>query len=118
VFGRRTLRELVDLGCFSYVAAADVVHVGALPQPNDGAEIVRRHRSLAGDGPLVAAFATGLGLTARLIANGVGRDPDGQFVREFLARNSVEAELGEAANTPYALILEDDRADRQWFAEL
>jgi hypothetical protein len=71
----------LDLACFSYLAAARIVRVDHYPEPNHGSEINSVDESVNGDGPLVAAFASGLGLTTALEANAVADKPAHSAVR-------------------------------------
>jgi sugar/nucleoside kinase (ribokinase family) len=108
----------LDLACFSYLAAARIVRVDHYPEPNHGAEINSVDESVNGDGPLVAAFASGLGLTTALEANAVADDADGRRVEAFLDRHRVARELaGSVTTTPLALVLVHPDGNREWLVE-
>jgi sugar/nucleoside kinase (ribokinase family) len=108
--------RVVDLACFGYLAATRVLVIDRYPNRNEGAEITGAAASVAGDAPLVAAFASGLGLRAALESNHLG---SGEGVRElgaFLDRNRVIHELDSGRGpTPEAIILADTEGNREWF---
>src|SRR4051812_50019842 len=76
--------RLLDLVCVSYLADAQVLRVAAYPSANGGAVVDHITTSVAGDGPLTAIAAGGLGLRAGLGANAVGGDPPGERILAWL----------------------------------
>ena len=108
-----------DLCCFSYTAPSEVLRLTAFPVWDGGSEIISSDLSFAGDGPLVAATASGLGLSVALETNDVGDDEGGQIVRSFLERTGVNHRLDVGnSQTPRAFILAHPDGAREWLAQL
>ncbi|MGH3903768.1 MAG: carbohydrate kinase family protein [Pseudonocardiaceae bacterium] len=111
-----------DLGCFGYLAHAQVFHVTAYPPANSGAAATRIFPSLAGDAPITGLMARRLGLTACLVSNRVNCDPAGRDVLDALGAAGVRhwATYMPASGTrsPQVNIVADDAGTRTWFAWL
>jgi sugar/nucleoside kinase (ribokinase family) len=107
----------LDLVCVSYLADAQVLRVAAYPRANGGAVVDATAASIAGDGPL-AAIATGLGLSVGLIANGVGTDPAGRRLVEWLEAVGIRHASRQMSGvcTPQLMVIADDAGTRTWFA--
>lgn len=109
----------LDLTCVSYTAATRVLRLERYPPWNEGAEIASEDWSLAGDGPLVAGFASGLGVSVGLETNAVGLDEAGAEVTAFLDRHRIRhTALTTAGRTPRAYILSHPDGAREWLVEL
>jgi sugar/nucleoside kinase (ribokinase family) len=111
--------RLFDLVCFSYLADAQVLHVGAYPRPNGGAVVIQVAASIAADGPLAAVTASRLGLRTALISNAIGDDPAGQRLHAWLHDTGVDypERRGRTGITPQITVV-DDATTRTWFAAL
>ncbi|WP_083448780.1 carbohydrate kinase family protein [Actinoplanes rectilineatus] len=109
----------LDLVCFSYLAAANVLTVDAYPRANGGAVVTEIAASLAGDGPLTAVTAANLGLRTAIISNTVGGDPSGTLALAWLDEARVTHQLRPAFDkiSPQLTIISDTRT-RTWFAAL
>lgn len=108
----------VDLACFSYLAATRVLLIDRYPALNNGAEIRASRASVAGDGPLVAAFGSGLGLSVALESNQLGRGERAGELRAFLTRHAIASEVAASDDrTPEAIILADPTGNREWFVD-
>jgi sulfofructose kinase len=109
----------LDLACVSYTAAARVLRLNHYPQWNEGAEIHSEDSSLAGDGPLVAGFAAGLGLSVGLETNTVAADEAGGEIVAFLDRREIAHTVAQTAmQTPRAYILTHPDGAREWLVDL
>lgn len=112
----------IDLVCFGYLAYAQVVTVAAYPPANSGAPVLEIFPSLAGDAPIAALTARGLGCTAHLISNRVGLDPAGQAVLDSLDTAGVTHQAvpltASGPGTPQLTIVADHAGTRTWFALL
>lgn len=109
----------LDVSCFSYTAATRVLRLDRYPPWNEGSEIHAEETSIAGDGPLVAGFCSGLGLKAGLETNNVGADSEGDAIADFLARHRIAHNATRTAKrTPRALILTHPDGAREWLVDL
>jgi sugar/nucleoside kinase (ribokinase family) len=108
----------IDIVCFSYLVAPTMLALDRELHPDAGAEIVSTGQVLNGDGPLVAAFASGFGLAAALEANAVGDDEAGRSLRAFLDRNGVAHGVqATEPHTPAAFVLSHPNGSREWLVE-
>jgi sugar/nucleoside kinase (ribokinase family) len=109
----------LDLACFSYLADVQLLHVDAYPRANGGAIIEQAATSVAGDGPLTALTAAGLGLRTALISNRVGADTAGRALLDGLDAAGVRHDLhpDPGRRTPNLTVVAD-RDTRTWFASL
>ena len=111
----------MDLTCVSYFALAQLWGVEELPAPDEGAEIVSMATSVGADGPVVAALASDLGMSTRLISNGVSDDPDGKTLIAYLRNHGVshDADLASpGTKSPLLLTLGDASGRRVWLVRL
>ncbi|RCG19102.1 carbohydrate kinase family protein [Sphaerisporangium album] len=110
----------VDLACFSYLAGARLLAVDRYPAADTGAEVHSVTHSLAGDGPITAITARGLGLRTALAANHVGSDVTGSALLSRLDGAGVQHQLSLQAATMTAelTIITDRTGTRTWFAYL
>lgn len=107
------------VGCFSYLAAVQTLHVARFPRLDYGTETLSRTRFLAGDGPLVAAALHALGRPALLGANQPGDDPEGRAIRGWLDRQHLAPAGGPPASlTRVNIVVCDDAGNRTWFSGL
>ncbi|GAB2689592.1 carbohydrate kinase family protein [Nocardia thraciensis] len=106
--------------CFSYLALAELWTVPRFPQANHGAEIRSFDWSVAADGPMTAAVLAAFGAPPFLIANDIGDDEQGQFVREWLDDRQVAgtSRAKSTVVTPRVVVAADDDHTRTWFAHL
>jgi sugar/nucleoside kinase (ribokinase family) len=106
--------------CVSYLAAACLWQVERFPAPGHGAEVLATARSIAADGPMVAAVLTALGQPSLLLANNTGDDASGDRVREWLARFRVTttASVQEGLATPQIVVVGDGLDTRTMFPYL
>jgi sugar/nucleoside kinase (ribokinase family) len=113
-----SMRHL-DLACFSYLAAAQILRVDTYPAADGGAVVDATAAAIAGDGPLVAFTGTGLGLRTGLISNSVGADLSGRRLLEELDGAGVEHRIRTTASnaTPQLTVIADNTT-RTWFASL
>jgi sugar/nucleoside kinase (ribokinase family) len=119
VSDNRAGRHELDLACVSYIAATSVLRLERYPQWNEGAPIRSQDSSLAGDGPLVAGFASGLGLTVGLETNAVAADDAGSEITAFLDRHRIAHTIEQTATrTPRAYILTHPDGGREWLVDL
>jgi sugar/nucleoside kinase (ribokinase family) len=110
--------ERFDIVCVSYLVAPTLLVLDRALVPDAGAEIVSIGQVLNGDGPLVAAFAGGLGLVAALETNAVGDDEVGRSLGAFLDRNGVAHALRMTElQTPAAFVLSHPTGTREWLVE-
>lgn len=109
----------LDLVCLSYLADAQVMRVDTYPLPNSGAAVEATAASIAGDGPLTAITAAGLGLRTGLIGNDVGADHAGQRLLSWLDHFGVHHGVQAVADiaTPHLTVI-TDAGTRTWFAAL
>jgi sugar/nucleoside kinase (ribokinase family) len=110
----------LDLACFSYLAAAQVLQVRTYPSANSGTVVDAVAASIAGDGPLTAVIAARTGLPVGLIANRIGDDPAGQQLLVSLDSVGIQHTIRPAAGiaTPHLTVIADDADTRTWFAAL
>jgi sugar/nucleoside kinase (ribokinase family) len=103
--------------CVSYLAAASLWQVGRFPAPGHGAEVLATARSIAADGPMVAAVLAALGQPSLLVSNDIGDDASGSHVREWLTRFQVTATASVRAGlaTPQIVVVGDDLDTRTMF---
>ena len=108
------------VACFSYLAAAELWNVARFPAPNHGAEVLAVERSVAADGPMVAAALAAVGVSALLLANDVGDDADGAAVQGWLQRHQVAttADTRDGLGSPRIVVIADDAGTRTWFPRL
>ncbi|WP_433194334.1 carbohydrate kinase family protein [Nocardia sp. CA-107356] len=106
--------------CVSYLALAELWTVPHFPRANHGAEIRRLERSVAADGPTTAAVLAALGAPTLLVANDIGNDSHGAFVRQWLEERTVECAFTVRPEviTPRIVVAADDDHTRTWFAHL
>src|SRR5437016_5320484 len=99
--------------CVSYLAAAELWEVDRFPSANHGAEVRAIERSIAADGPMVAAVLSALGATALLLSNGMGNDIRGTEIQAWLRRHHVAAEARPTTGiaTPWIAIVIDAPPD-------
>ncbi|WP_406229526.1 carbohydrate kinase family protein [Nocardia sp. NBC_01009] len=104
----------------SYLALAELWTVAQFPRANHGAEVRSIERSVAPDGPTTAAALAALGAPTLLVANDIGRDDHGMFVRQWLAERAVECAftIRPEVTTPRIVVAADDDHTRTWFAHL
>lgn len=112
------LLEKLDLVCFSYLSSARVLQIENYPQLDSGAEVGSFVDTLAADGPMVAIAVACLGLKTGLIANSLGADRTGWFVKDKLQENAVVNTVENLADkeTPFIVVLSDLEGSREWFA--
>ena len=110
----------VDLGAFSYLAHARILHVDHYPEADTGAEVLGMLDALAGDGPITAVTARTLGLTCALVANHVGDDDACRHLLHELDRAGVHHNLAasDPDPTPELNVVTDRAGTRTWFAYL
>jgi sugar/nucleoside kinase (ribokinase family) len=110
----------LDLACFSYLAAAQVLQVGTYPSANSGTVVDAVAASIAGDGPLTAVIAARTGLQVGLIANRIGHDPAGHQLLASLDSVGIQHTIRPTAGiaTPHLTVIADDADTRTWFAAL
>ena len=103
--------------CVSYLAAASLWQVERFPAPGHGAEVLATARSIAADGPMVAAVLAALGQPSLLLSNDIGDDASGGHVREWLTRFQVTATASVRAGlaTPQIVVVGDDLDTRTMF---
>jgi len=103
--------------CVSYLAAASLWQVERFPAPGHGAEVLATARSIAADGPMVAAVLAALGQPSLLLSNDIGHDASGSHVREWLTRFQVNATASVRAGlaTPQIVVVGDDLDTRTMF---
>ncbi|WP_199195852.1 carbohydrate kinase family protein [Nocardia sp. MDA0666] len=105
--------------CVSYVALAELWTVPRFPRVNYGTAISTTEWSIAADGPMVAAALAGMGAPVRLLANDIGDDEHGRFLRRWLAqRDVIPVTTRPYATTPRIVVAADDAHTRTWFAHL
>jgi len=106
--------------CVSYLAAASLWQVERFPAPGHGAQVLATARSIAADGPMVAAVLAALGQPGLLLANDIGGDDAGSQVREWLARFRVTTTASVRAGlpTPQIVVVGDDLDTRTMFPYL
>ncbi|MFB8199378.1 carbohydrate kinase family protein [Kitasatospora purpeofusca] len=114
------MTDVVDLACFSYLATARLMTVDQYPAADTGTEVHDVTRSLAGDGPITALTAAGLGLTCALVANRVGTDTAGALLLDRLDGAGVVHRLAKRidGSTPEITVVIDRQGTRTWFAHL
>ena len=103
--------------CVSYLAAASLWQVERFPAPGHGAEVLATARSIAADGPMVAAVLASLGQPSLLLSNDIGDDASGSHVCEWLTRFQVTATTSVRAGlvTPQIVVVGDDLGTRTMF---
>ena len=103
--------------CVNYLAAASLWQVERFPTPGHGAEVLATERSIAADGPMVAAVLAALGQPSLLLSNDIGDDASGSHVREWLTRFQVSATASVRAGlaTPQIVVVGDDLDTRTMF---
>jgi sugar/nucleoside kinase (ribokinase family) len=103
--------------CVSYLAAASLWRVERFPAPGHGAEVLATARSIAADGPMVAAVLAALGQPSLLLSNDIGDDASGSHVREWLTRFQVTATASVRTGlaTPQIVVVGDDLETRTMF---
>lgn len=105
--------------CVSYLALAELWTVPRFPLANHGAEIRSVERSVTADGPMTAAVLASMGAPTHLIANSIGDDEPGRFVRQWLNPRHMTIDRAAAATaTPRIVVTGDDQHTRTWFAHL
>ncbi|CAM4362844.1 PfkB family carbohydrate kinase [Nocardia ninae] len=105
--------------CVSYLAYAELWTVPQFPRVNHGAPIRSIEQSVAADGPMTAAALASMGAPTRLIANNIGDDERGQFVRRWLSGRHVTLDsVSPDVVTPRIVVAADDDHTRTWFAHL
>ncbi|WP_220185780.1 carbohydrate kinase family protein [Nocardia africana] len=103
----------------SYVALAELWTVPRFPRVNYGTPISSIEWSIAADGPMTAAALVAMGAPVRLLANDIGGDEHGRFVRRWLAqRDVIPVTTRPDATTPRIVVAADDAHTRTWFAHL
>jgi sugar/nucleoside kinase (ribokinase family) len=109
-----------DLTCVSYLASVKTLFIERYPPADYGAEVTRIERSVAADGPIVAATANALGLNARLLSNSVAEDEAGAGVREILHNWGVNVPSQNRVRsvTPTSTVICDATGTRTWFPHL
>jgi sugar/nucleoside kinase (ribokinase family) len=108
------------VACFSYLAAASLWKVGRFPSANKGAEVNEIEESIAADGPMVAAMLATLGQPSLLLSNGLGDDPTGHQVRNWLKQHRVQTTADTKVNsaTPRIVVVGDNHHTRTMFPYL
>ncbi|WP_061294119.1 carbohydrate kinase family protein [Herbidospora cretacea] len=114
------MTSIVDLACFSYLAAARLLTVDRYPAADTGAEVHDAHQSLAGDGPITAITAASQGLRVTLSGNDVGEDTVGLDLLAQLERYEVRHRISTRPETvtPNLTVITDRIGTRTWFAHL
>jgi sugar/nucleoside kinase (ribokinase family) len=114
------MTDAVDLACFSYLASARLLTVDRYPAADTGTEVHGVLHSLAGDGPITALTAAGLGLDCALAANRVGPDAAGTLLLDQLEAAGIRHSLTGRADgpTPEITVVTDRHGTRTWFAHL
>lgn len=97
-----------------YLAAASLWKVAQFPAANRGAEVETIEDSIAADGPMVAAVLAALGQPSLLMANGVGDDPPGHHVRNWLQQHRVQTttDIKAVSTTPRIVVVGDNHDTR------
>ena len=108
------------VACVSYLAAASLWQVERFPTPGHGAEVLATARSIAADGPMMAAVLAALGQPSLLLSNDIGDDASGSHVREWLARSRVTttASVQAGLTTPQIVVIGDELDTRTMFPHL
>lgn len=105
--------------CVSYLAMAELWTVPHFPRANSGAPIHSIERSVAADGPMTAAALASMGAPVCLLANTIGDDEHGRFVRQWLTERHVTPVLvSPGVTTPRIVVAADEAHTRTWFAHL
>ncbi|MGY2061026.1 PfkB family carbohydrate kinase, partial [Nocardia gipuzkoensis] len=106
--------------CVSYLALAELWTVPQFPRANAGAAITSIEWSVAADAPMTAAALATLGAPTLLIANDIGDDEYGTFVRRWLDERHVKHtfNIRPEVTTPRIVVAADDDHTRTWFAHL
>ncbi|WP_061296265.1 carbohydrate kinase family protein [Herbidospora cretacea] len=114
------MTSIVDLSCFSYLAAARLLTVDRYPAADTGAEVHDALQSLAGDGPITAITAASQGLRVALSGNDVGEDAVGLDLLAQLERYGVRHRISARPGTvtPNLTVITDRTGTRTWFAHL
>ncbi|PPJ23133.1 carbohydrate kinase family protein [Nocardia nova] len=104
--------------CVSYLALAELWTVPQFPLANHGTAIRSIEWSVAADGPMTAAALASMGAPALLIANDIGDDEHGHYVRGWLDERHVEHAVAARPElvTPRIVVTGDDQHTRTWFA--
>ena len=108
------------VGCFSYLASVQTLHVDQFPDLNYGVDITSSEQFLAGDGPLVAGALRALGHRVILGTNHAAVDAAGHEVRGWLDSWGIVPAAGPppAARTRVNIVACDKSGNRTWFSGL
>lgn len=109
---------MLDLCCFSFISALQILQIDQYPRANAGAEVQAIFGIVTPDAPITALLASGLGLKVGFIGNNVGEDSAGRYLVDLLAvhkiTSSVSTQHGRV--TPTTLVVCDLQGNRTWFS--
>jgi len=114
------MHKVLDLSCFSFLSALDVLLIERLPQANAGTAVLDMFGEATPDGPIVALLASYLGLKVGLMGNNVGDDARGQKIVDVLNQFHISSTITMQRDlcTPKTIVLCDQEQNRTWFSFL
>lgn len=98
---------MIDLCCFSFISALQILQIEKYPRANAGARVLDIFGTVTPDGAIMALLASCLGLKVGLVSNNVGDDAAGQQLTRLLEYFKISSTVTSQhdVSTPLTIVL-------------